>query len=486
MKANDFTIDDPPATSRWEAQSRLSTFYQLFYYPLQSFIAIKNALLKLSIVWWLPYIGSTLIIASILSGLKLFDYWFSSNTIHFQNNYKNLSESAQLKEIDAVIGRQNEINKVVNLLGILKSSSLTPLLIGKTGIGKSAIVKSLAKDIHDGKYPHLKNKQIIEINTSELHDQGSYNWGLYKSRLDILLKEIKGKEDKVILFLDEIHRIIKDPKDPDTFDLADRLKTILSEKKVNIIGATTIEEYNKHIKPFKALERRFEKIELDELSDNDHILALKTHVFNKFKDKTVENDAINLSLKLAKKNKDVATIANALIILDTCNNYLNTYKTLEENELSKLEDILKKLKNEYFLDKNKSIFSKETNIKINEIKKIEKKIKTLKERISKNNQSIKNLKDLQHKKNYYNQEFINYAHALKDLAFKDKNFSTIAKNFLFLSEYLLDVLNDLIKTKEDELNKKNIKTKIDVDLVEMLQLNSAQKKESRFYFLNFF
>jgi hypothetical protein len=469
MKANDFTIDEPTPSSRWEAQYRLKTFYELFYYPFFALKYLTTSLSKLSPIWWIPYAGSFTIVFSLISTIKIFDYWFSSKVIRLTNNYDNLSEKAKLNKLDSVIARQSATKKIVNLLGYKNyKPSKTALLIGKTGVGKSALIHSLAKDINDGKYPHLKDKQIFEINTAALHDQGNYDYGTYNSRLDMLLNDIKGKEDRVILFLDEIHTIVKDPKDPDSFDLANRLKTILSNEKINIIGATTTQEYENHIKKFDALDRRFEKIELKELSKKDNILAIQTLAFNKFKNIKITKEAISHALDIAKLDDKVSTLATAINIIETCYNHIILFNTPQMDEQSALIDKLKKIKNEYCISSDQSIFDEENNKKLKKIKELDEKINLLNIQINDKKKKFQELQSLNLKTNLYKQEYFNFAHALKALPIKDKNYISIAKVFLFLSDYFPKVSNAEISKKETDLKSENVNTVIDKELIDKL------------------
>ncbi|MDD2409660.1 MAG: AAA family ATPase [Bacilli bacterium] len=170
------------------------------------------------------------------------------------------------KEIDKILLREKEIEEVMQIL--LRRNKNNPLLIGKAGVGKTAIVEELARRIKFGEVPdNLKNKEIILINTSTLIAGTKYR-GEFEERVNNLIKEVINNKN-VILFIDEIHNIVKTGASDGSIDAANILKPYLARGDLSIIGATTVEEYNEFIKKDSALNRRFATIKVNEPTNED-------------------------------------------------------------------------------------------------------------------------------------------------------------------------------------------------------------------------
>ncbi|MBL0742482.1 ATP-dependent chaperone ClpB [Chryseolinea lacunae] len=214
---------------------------------------------------------------------------------------KNLNDLAKKGKIDPVIGRDEEIRRVLQILS--RRTKNNPILLGEPGVGKTAIVEGMAQRIVDGDVPeNLKSKILVSLDMGLLVAGAKYK-GEFEERLKAVIKEVTDAQGEIILFIDEIHTLIGAGGGEGAMDAANLLKPALARGELHAIGATTLKEYQKYIEKDKALERRFQAVIVDEPSVEDSISILRG-----IKDKyelhhgvRIKDDAVIASVELSSR-----------------------------------------------------------------------------------------------------------------------------------------------------------------------------------------
>ncbi|HAC23562.1 MAG TPA: type VI secretion system ATPase TssH, partial [Cytophagales bacterium] len=215
---------------------------------------------------------------------------------------KNLNDLAKQGKIDPVIGRDEEIRRVLQILS--RRTKNNPILLGEPGVGKTAIVEGMAQRIVNGDVPeNLKNKILVSLDMGLLVAGAKYK-GEFEERLKAVIKEVTDSNGQIILFIDEIHTLIGAGGGGEgAMDAANLLKPALARGELHAIGATTLKEYQKYIEKDKALERRFQAVMVDEPSVEDSISILRG-----IKDKyelhhgvRIKDDAVIASVELSNR-----------------------------------------------------------------------------------------------------------------------------------------------------------------------------------------
>ena len=214
---------------------------------------------------------------------------------------KNLVEDARAGKLDPVIGRDEEIRRVLQILS--RRTKNNPILIGEPGTGKTAIVEGLAQRIVSGDVPeNLKNKQLFSLDMGALVAGAKYK-GEFEERLKSVIKEVTDSDGEIILFIDEIHTLVGAGGGQGAMDAANILKPALARGELRSIGATTLNEYQKYFEKDKALERRFQTVmvdEPDEMSAISILRGLKERYENHHKVR-IQDDACIAAVKLSER-----------------------------------------------------------------------------------------------------------------------------------------------------------------------------------------
>ncbi len=205
---------------------------------------------------------------------------------------RNLNELARSGKLDPVIGRDEEIRRVLQILS--RRTKNNPILIGEPGVGKTAIAEGLAHRIIDGDVPeNLKTKQIFSLDMGALIAGAKFK-GEFEERLKSVIKEVISAEGEIVLFIDEIHTLVGAGASEGAMDAANILKPALSRGELHVIGATTLKEFQKYFEKDKALERRFQPVMVSEPDTLDAISILRgikekyeTHHHVRIKDEAI-------------------------------------------------------------------------------------------------------------------------------------------------------------------------------------------------------
>ena len=206
-------------------------------------------------------------------GMKM-DSPNAENNVEALSKYgRDLVEEVKDGKIDPIIGRDDEIRRVVQILS--RKTKNNPVLIGEPGVGKTAVVEGIAWRIMKGDVPQsLKEKKLIELDMGALIAGAKYR-GEFEERLKAVLEEVKNAQGCIILFIDEIHNRVGAGKTEGSMDAANLLKPMLARGELRCIGATTFDEYRKYIEKDKALERRFQRVMVQEPTVEDTISILR-------------------------------------------------------------------------------------------------------------------------------------------------------------------------------------------------------------------
>ena len=267
----------------------------------------------------------------------------------------DLTKKAKNNEIDPVIGREKEINRVIEILS--RRCKNNPILIGNAGVGKTAIVEELARRINDGDVPvSLKNKRILCLDMANAVAGTKYR-GEFEERIKKIIKELEENSD-IIVFIDEIHTLVGAGGAEGAIDASNIFKPALARGKIRVVGATTTDEYKKFIEKDNALDRRFQKVFIEEpdCATLKNILMNLKGLYENFHNVKIGEDIIDKIIELSDKYiYDRYEPDKSIDILDEVCTKVSLKQAKEELDLAKLNNEFNKIKNK----KNKCIINQD-------------------------------------------------------------------------------------------------------------------------------
>ncbi len=322
----------------------------------------------------LDYDNSLKVLAEIRGGAKITDPEPEGKYQVIEKYTKNLTSSAREGKLDPVIGRENEIRRLMQVLS--RRTKNNPVLIGEPGVGKTAIIEGLAQKIIKRDIPEsLKDKEVISLDLGALVAGTKYR-GEFEDRMKSLLREIIRAEGKYIVFIDELHTLVGAGASEGAIDASNLLKPALARGELRAIGATTLKEYQKYIEKDTALERRFQPIYVKESSVKDTISILRgiKEKYELHHGLRIKDSAIIAAAELSYRYITDRFLPDKAV--DLIDEAMSSIRLEIESEPSFLEDMRKDIEK---LEIEKEALKKENSDK-NRIKAIDRSIADLKER----------------------------------------------------------------------------------------------------------
>lgn len=269
-----------------------------------------------------------------------------SNTPTLDQYSRDLTAMAKEGKLDPVIGREREINRVIQILS--RRTKNNPCLIGEPGVGKTAIAEGLAAAIAAGDIPDtVKNKRVLTLDISGMVAGSKYR-GEFEERIKNVLEEVR-QDGSVLLFIDEIHTIIGAGSAEGAIDASNIMKPSLARGELQLIGATTIDEYRKYIEKDAALERRFQPVQVEEPSEDETFEILKglRHRYEEHHNVTITDEALKAAVKLsARYINDRFLPDKAIDLIDEASSKIRLGAYTAPPELEQLEQEIQQLNQE--------------------------------------------------------------------------------------------------------------------------------------------
>lgn len=285
---------------------------------------------------------------------------------------RDLTEMAKNVKLDAVIGRQNEINRVIQILS--RRTKNNPCLIGEPGVGKTAIVEGLASRIVEGDVPDtIINKRVLTLDLSGMVAGSKYR-GEFEERIKKVIDEVKT-DGNILLFLDELHTVIGAGGAEGAIDASNILKPSLARGEIQLIGATTLEEYRKHIEKDAALERRFQPVKVEEPTEAETVEILNglKERYEEFHNVVILPEAIQAAAKMSKRYiNDRFLPDKAIDLIDEAASKKKLSSHVKPDNIKKTEKEIKALEEEKIDSIEAGDFDTTRDIKVKLEKKKEK------------------------------------------------------------------------------------------------------------------
>lgn len=277
----------------------------------------------------------------------------ASATSNLDKFGRDLTLLAKEGNLDPVIGRKKEIERVIHILS--RRTKNNPVLIGEPGVGKTAIVEGLAQRIFDGQVPEtLRGKRVVSLDIAAVL-AGTSHRGQFEERLKKIIEEVIKASGHVILFVDELHTVVGAGAAEGAIDAANMLKPALARGELQMVGATTLDEYRKYVEKDRALERRFQPIVVSQPSISETIEILKglKAQYEKHHQVTISDDAIQASATLSSRYiNDRFLPDKAIDLIDEASAQVRLAAVKEPQNLKQVEDELAKLKEQKEIEKD--------------------------------------------------------------------------------------------------------------------------------------
>jgi len=461
LRAHDFASDDNNSlVQRHEATWHLTNFYGVIERPVMLILSVYTFLQPKTRFSWVPYVGTLCSIVAAVSLIKFFNVFLQKKKTTLSHDLRNLTEEARKGTLPVTLASPEVISEMGNALSPLNRDAPSILLVGLSGVGKDAQLHAFVYAILQGQFPLLKDVEVHTTTASQLSEPGGGTSHRYVSRLEILVRDLQPQKDGHAVFINEIHTLNpqKDQVDNRT-ELGQQFKTILENGQLHVIGATTLKEYEDHIKWDEALDRRFIKIFCTQSSDCVDIL--ENTMAEKYPTVTVERDAIELSLKETDKTRPlVAQPAKAKDVLVAAARYVLGNYAKPEKELVTESAKLTKERSSLERDSTNAARTKEVAVLADNV---QKKQTTVNDK----RKELDSLAALHQYRVQAQKRHTRLAHRISSQPEK----SSLEKKIFLLVRRVLDKTRQTIAKKEEELEKKGIDIKVDVKVIKkMLKL----------------
>ena len=346
----------------------------------------------------LDYDSVLKMLSQIRGGQRITDPEPESKYQVIEKYTRNLTDLASSGKIDPIIGRDNEIRRLMQIIS--RRTKNNPVLIGEAGVGKTAIVEGFAQRVARGNVPEfLKNKEVISLDLGALIAGTKYR-GEFETRIKALLKEITRSSGKYILFIDELHTLVGAGAAEGAIDASNLLKPALARGELKAIGATTLKEYQKYIEKDSALERRFQPIYVQEPSVDDAVAILRgiKEKYEVHHGVRIKDSAIKAAVELsARYIADRFLPDKAVDLMDEAASALRLEIESEPQELEKYEEEITKLEIEKQALKKEKNSEKRLKVIAKELAEIKEKTKELKLKWGAEKELINKIKNIREK-----------------------------------------------------------------------------------------